>query len=115
MESVNYNEMAKRKNISEKEIAGEYEILQSTSDFLTKMLRTKSSELEFVLKTMESNYTDELAQRANRVQEEIQGLQRKINWEVKQCSEFDKKVQKWNAQQQLQFINQLSKKILNKE
>lgn len=114
MESVNID-MAKKKRISEKEISKEYELLQYTHNFLCSLRNKKNSELQFCLKKLESEYSDELPARTETVYAELQNLEKKINWEIKRCAEFDQKVDKWKNQTQNQFISELSKKILNRD
>ena len=107
-------EMAKKEKISEKNIAAEYGLLQATHAFLTRLQKTKQSELEFCLKQLETNFSDEMEARCHRVHAEIKGIINKINWEIKRISEFDKKVAIWKKQQQMSFISELSKKILDR-
>jgi hypothetical protein len=113
-ESVNTDMNKKRiKKISEKDISNEYSLLSSTSAFLTSLIKRKNAELEYILKTLETNFTDELQERAERTHAEIVNLDKKIKWEVKKCAEFDNKVKNWQAQQKNLFVTSLSKKILN--
>ena len=114
LNSVNiYMRNKKLKKISEKEISQEFSILNETSSFLTSLIKKKNSELEYVLRTMETSFTDDLQERAERVHQEIMNLDKKIKWEVKKCAEFDSKVKNWQAQQKNLFVSTLSKKILN--
>ncbi len=74
----------------------------------------KVSELEYLSKKIEDDFSDELQERINHTYQELLNINKKINWEVKKCSEFDTKVQGWHEQNHLEFISKLSKKILNK-
>ncbi len=103
------------RKISEKSISEEFNILNLTHSFLTSLQRKTHSELEYLLKKLETEYSDELAERCNFTYRALQNIEKKINWEMKRCTEFDLKVDNFNKQQQLKFVSDLSKKILNKE
>ena len=107
--------MAAPKMIKEKHISEEYGLLAATSAFLNRLLKTKHSQLEYYLKQLETNYSDETQKKCETTYEEIKQLEKKRDWEIKRCSEFENKLQKFQEQQSMDFVNKLSKKILGKE
>jgi hypothetical protein len=109
------NSYVKSKKITEKEVSEEYFILNETSHFLKHQLNIKNSELEYIFKTLEHAFTDELNERASKVYSEIQNLIKKMNWEMKECAAFDEKVKLWENQKKVAFVDTLAKKILSKE
>ena len=110
------NEMPKKNKelISEKQISQEYSLLQATHQFLNRQKNTKESELKFCLKKLETEYSDELQNRAQTCHEQLLNIIKKINWEIARCTEFDKKVERWRQQSQMQLISSLSQKILDR-
>lgn len=113
--SVNISNMAKVKRLKEVDIAKDYQILQSTSGFLMTLKNRKVSELEYLIHRLEVDYSDPLQERVQKVFEEIQNLEKKMKWEIKQCNDFDIRVKKFQEQEHLKFVSDLSKKILGKK
>lgn len=99
----------------EEKIQTECILLQQTAPFLLALMRRKSSELEFVIKQMETNYSDSLEARANKIFSEIKNLNNKIEWEKKRCTELDDKVKHLQSLKESKFFNQLSAKIKSKK
>ena len=106
-----FNIMPNLKKLEES-IATEFVLLQNTAPFLVSLLKKKISELNYLFAQLENNFSDELLERARKVELEIKGLNKKIEWEQKQCSVFDGKVKKLQELQEHTFTKKLSRKIL---
>ncbi len=117
MESVNYSSITMKKKDSkllEEKVNQEFFCLQSTAVFLNSQRQKKESELIWLNKQLEQDYTDEKAERFNKCILEIKNIDKKVNWEKKQCQNFDKKIEDLNKVKTLEFTSQLAKKILAK-
>jgi len=110
--SVNQNEMRKSIVKMEEEINQQLACLQATAPFLLSLRARKISELEYIIKKMETEFSDELETRAQRVHAEIINLEKKINWEQRECSRFDEKIIKFNEAKENDLLKKFSKQIL---
>ncbi len=107
--------MARKKSLSEKNIHIEFCLLQDTNRFLVSEQKKIIAKLNYYLKRLEDEYSEQLQEICEKTHVELQNITKKINWEIKRCGEFDAKVQQFNRQKQNQFISGLAKRILGKK
>jgi hypothetical protein len=100
---------------AEQVIAAEHGLLRATASFLNHKMKSKQAELEYLLRKIEQEYSEELEARIHQVHSEICGIDHKMRWEQGQCEKFDEKVRKWERAVQKYQISELSKKILGKQ
>lgn len=117
MNSVNSFKMAtfskKKLDVVQSKLDEEYALLGKTAAFLNHQRNIKVSEIEFVGRQLESNFSDSLLERFNRLRLEIKSLENKMNFEKECCVAFDKRVLSFQKEKNKSIMSDLSKKILN--
>jgi len=98
----------------EESVSIQFESLRQTAMFLNSQVAKKQSELQFLNKKLETDWEDSTYERFLNCIEELKNLEKKVNWEKKQCQEFDGRIEKLNTLKSNEFISDLSKKILSK-
>lgn len=110
------NNMRKKSfTISEKEIANEFRILNQTHSYLHSEKNKIEAKLNYYIKKLESEFSEEIEAKANEAFREHQNIIKKMNWEMRQCQVFDKKVEVFNKNKHLQVVSGLARKILNRD
>lgn len=116
MNIITTNDMAKKLNkISEKDISLEFNLLNQTHGFLLRQRTALESKLTYFIKKLENDYTEDTEKTCNEIYTELQNLIKKIQWEMKQCQNFDSKVEIFNKTKHLNMVTSLARKILNKD
>lgn len=111
--SVKYG-MPKVSKTLESHVEQEFFSLKATAVFLQSIINKKQQEIIFLNNRLENEYNDDLFERFTRAIEELKHLEKKVNWEKKQCAAFDNKVERLQKMKSVEFVSDLSKKILAK-
>ncbi len=65
-------------------------MFEETSNFWANQMMLKVSELNYLMNKLQEDFSDSLMERANKVQDEIQNLDKKRQFELRELDKFTK-------------------------